>query len=595
MTKFRLKLTFTILILISFVLLLLGGFFAKVLERSYMETLSDLLRKEALLIAEAVHDPGIYRNKERLQERVEDFTRSTEARVTVIDAGGKVLTDTNYDPNDMENHATRPEFQDAMKGKSSMAMRFSETLGYQMMYISAPVWQNGQVVGVVRSAMSMESITDTIHSMWYSLVTGLLVTLLIGSLISARIASGITKPIEEITRVARNITQRQYESRVRIKASDEIGQLASAINFMASSLEQQMYEISENQQRLSGVLTNMTSGVIFVTESRRIMLVNPAVEKLLGTSGQELVGKLHIEAGKNFVLSQLIDRCIDTGEKFREEIHIYYPEERILDVNLAPYINFKGETKGVVTVLHDITDIRRLEKMRSDFVANVSHELRTPITSIKGFTETLLDGAMYEEELCRNFLQIISEESERLFRLIREILDLSKIEQKRIVMNVTEVNINSLVEGTKTLLQEHIQRKRLRFVSPTTKDVIMISDRDCMNQILLNLISNAVAYTPEGGTVKVEVSRDGESVTIVVADTGIGIPEGDIPRIFERFYRVDKARSRDSGGTGLGLAIVKHLIDALHGEIRVLSEEGKGTTFILVFPVNNFTEKLHLL
>ncbi|RNB89542.1 HAMP domain-containing protein [Brevibacillus fluminis] len=586
MTRFRLKLTFTILILISFVLLLLGGFFAKVLERSYMETLSDLLRKEALLIAEAVHDPSIYNNNEKLRERVYDFTQSTEARVTVINAKGEVLSDTNHDPSDMENHSNRPEFISAMKGETAMAMRFSDTLGYQMMYISTPIKQNGMVVGVVRSAMSMESITDTIHSMWYSLLTGLLVTVLIGSLISARIASSITKPIEEITRVARNITQRQYESRVRLKASDEIGQLASAINFMASSLEQQMYEISENQQRLSGVLTNMTSGVIFVTESRRIMLVNPAVEKLLGTAGQDLVGKLHIEAGKNFVLSQSIDKCIDTGEKMREEIHIYYPEERILDVNLAPYINFKGEKKGVVTVLHDITEIRRLEKMRSEFVANVSHELRTPITSIKGFTETLLDGAMQDEELCRNFLQIISEESERLFRLIREILDLSKIEQKRIVINMTEVNINKLVEGTASLLQEQIQRKGLRFIMPAAKDVTMISDRDCMNQILLNLITNAVAYTPEGGTVKVEVSKDEQNVTIVVADTGIGIPEGDIPRIFERFYRVDKARSRDSGGTGLGLAIVKHLIDALHGEIAVQSEEGRGTTFILVFPLD---------
>lgn len=584
MTRFRLKLTFTILILISFVLLLMGGFFAEVLERSYMETLSDLLQKEALLIAESVHEPSIFNNSKALQERVQDFTRSTEARVTVIDKNGDVLTDTSDDPQNRENHSTRPEFVKAMKGKSSIAMRFSETLGLEMMYVSAPVWQNGQVAGVVCSAMSTQSITDTIHSMWYSLLSGLLVTLLIGSLISARIASSITKPIEEITKVARNITQRQYESRVRLKASDEIGQLASAINFMASSLEQQMYEISENQQRLSGVLTNMTSGVIFVTESRRIMLVNPAVEKLLGTSGQELVGKLHIEAGKNFVLSQSIDRCIDTGEKFREEIHIYYPQERILDVNFAPYINFKGEKKGVVSVLHDITDIKRLEKMRSEFVANVSHELRTPITSIKGFTETLLDGAMYDEEICRNFLQIISDESERLFRLIREILDLSKIEQKRIVMNMMEVNVNKLVEGTKSLLQEQIQRKRLRFVSPSSTDVIMISDRDCMNQILLNLITNAVAYTPEGGTVKVEVSKNDQNVTIIVADTGIGIPEGDISRIFERFYRVDKARSRDSGGTGLGLAIVKHLMDALHGEIRVESEEGRGTTFILVFP-----------
>ncbi|MGE5704673.1 MAG: two-component system histidine kinase PnpS [Clostridia bacterium] len=584
MTRFRLKLTFTILILISLVLLLMGGFFAKVLERSYLETLHDLLRKEALLISEAVHAPEIFGHPAQLKKRVQEFTESTEARVTVINKDGSVLAETSHDLESMENHADRPEFKQAMAGESALAMRYSETMGYKMMYVTVPVRQNGEIVGVVRSAMSMESIGDTIHSMWYSLLTGLLITLLIGSLISARIASSITRPIEEITRVARNITQRQYESRVRLKASDEIGQLASAINFMASSLEQQMYEISENQQRLSGVLTNMTSGVIFVTESRRIMLVNPAVERLLGTPGKDLVGKLHIEAGKNFVLSQFIDRCIDTGEKFREEIHIYYPQERILDVNFAPYINFKGENKGVVTVLHDITEIRRLEKMRSEFVANVSHELRTPITSIKGFTETLLDGAMYDEELCRNFLQIISDESERLFRLIREILDLSKIEQKRIVLNVTEVNVHQLVRETTALLQEQIQRKHLHLIGPSQPDAIMITDRDCLNQILLNLITNAVAYTPEEGTICIDVKQGKDTVTIQVSDTGIGIPESDLSRIFERFYRVDKARSRDSGGTGLGLAIVKHLMDTLHGHIRVESEEGRGTTFTLTFP-----------
>jgi two-component system phosphate regulon sensor histidine kinase PhoR len=583
-TRFRIKLILTILGLISLVLIVMGVYFAKVLERSYLDTLQEQLSRESLLLSQAIRQPEVLNDPTSLAERVRQFAPSKEVRITVIDRQGTVLYDSTSLPERMENHADRPEFVAALRGESGMSRRFSETLGYDMMYVAVPIEQEGQVLGAVRSAMSMKDITDTVHSFWYSLLTGLFITLVIGSLIVSRISYSITSPIEEITRVARNITQREYESRVRIKAKDEIGQLAGAINFMASSLEQQMYEISENQQRLTGVLTNMTSGVIFVSENRRIMLVNPAVEKLLGTPSHELVGKLHIEAGKNFGLSQYIDRCIDTGEKFRQEIHIYYPEERVLDVNFAPYINFKGEAKGVVVVLHDITEIRRLEKMRSEFVANVSHELRTPITSIKGFTETLLDGAMKDEETCRNFLQIISDESERLYRMIRDILDLSRIEQKRISLNMQEINVHELIAGTVALVRDQLQRKQIELNMPEKPEVWMTTDRDCLHQILLNLIANAIAYTPEGGSITLRAESDGRSVILKVIDTGIGIPEKDIPRIFERFYRVDKARSRDSGGTGLGLAIVKHLVENLNGQIAVESVEGKGTTFTVTLP-----------
>ncbi|MEJ8547270.1 two-component system histidine kinase PnpS [Brevibacillus borstelensis] len=586
MTRFRIKLTLTILGLISLVLLLMGMYFAKVLERSYLETLSELLTRESKLVAQAAR-PEVFSSEETLAKRVEQVAPGEEVRLTLIDRTGQVLFDNTFEQERMENHADRPEFAAALRGETGIDRHYSETLGYEMMYVAVPILSGDQIIGAVRSAMSMQDITDTIHNLWYSLLTGLLITLVLGSIVVSRISYNITRPIEEITRVARNITQREYESRVRIKANDEIGQLATAINFMASSLEQQMYEISENQQRLSGVLTNMTSGVIFISEQRRIMLVNPAVERLLGTSANDLIGKLHIEAGKSFGLSQYIDRCLDRGEKFRQEVHIYYPQERILEVNFAPYINFKGEAKGVVVVLHDFTEVRRLEKMRSDFVANVSHELRTPITSIKGFTETLLDGAMQDEETCRNFLQIISDESERLYRMIRDILDLSKIEQKRISLNMVQVDVQDLISSTVALLQDQAQRKQISITLPKAEArITLTTDKDCLQQIILNLVTNAVVYTPEGGAISLELRQDSRHVQIQVTDTGIGIPEQDLPRIFERFYRVDKARSRDSGGTGLGLAIVKHLVESLHGQITVKSVEGKGSTFTVTLPVD---------
>ncbi|USG64431.1 cell wall metabolism sensor histidine kinase WalK [Brevibacillus ruminantium] len=587
MTRFRIKLTLTILGLISIVLLVMGMYFAKVLERYYLDTLSELLTRESKLVAQSVRFPKVLGDKSELAERVQQVAPEEEVRLTVIDRTGRVLFDNVHKPEEMENHAGRPEFAAALRGETGIDRHYSETLGYEMMYVAVPIFSDDTLVGAVRSAMSMKDITDTVHNLWYTLLTGLLVTLILASIVVSRISFNITRPIEEITRVARNITQREYESRVRIKAKDEIGQLASAINFMASSLEQQMYEISENQQRLTGVLTNMSSGVIFISEHRRIMLVNPAVERLLGKSANDLIGKLHIEAGKNFGLSKYIDRCLDRGEKFRQEIHIYYPQEKILDVNFAPYINFKGEAKGVVVVLHDFTEVRRLEKMRSDFVANVSHELRTPITSIKGFTETLLDGAMQDEETCRNFLQIIYDESERLYRMIRDILDLSKIEQRRIALHVAEVDLQDLMSSTVALLQDQAQRKQISIQLPKPEPrITLTTDKDCLQQIILNLVTNAVVYTPEGGAISLELHQEKEQVEIRVKDTGIGIPETDLPRIFERFYRVDRARSRDSGGTGLGLAIVKHLVENLHGQITVKSTEGKGTTFTVTLPIN---------
>lgn len=587
MTRFRQKLTLTILGLISLVLILMGFYLAKILENSYLQTQQELLYRESNLIGQVVRLTEADLRMERLAKEVEMIAYNEEVRITVINSEGDVLFDNYSAPQGMENHLLRPEFQTALEGKTGISRRYSETLGEEMMYVAVPVTRGTEIIVAVRSAMNMEGIAGAIHQMWFSVLTGLFVTLVISSIVVSRISFSITRPIEEITRVARNITQRQFASRVRIKATDEIGQLAGAINFMASSLEQQMREISENQQRLSGVLNNMTSGVMLVNEQRRIQLVNPAAEKLLGASGSDVVGKLHIEAGKNIGLSQYIDRCLETGEKFREEVHVFYPQERILDANFAPYLNFKGEAMGVVVVLHDITEIRRLEKMRSDFVANVSHELRTPITSIKGFTETLLDGAMYEEETCRNFLQIISDESERLYRLIRDILDLSKIEQKRITLQPQRICLQELISSAAALLREQAQRKNLTVRLPEPQPPIWLTaDKDCLQQILLNLLANAVAYTPENGMIAIEAETEGKNVKLMVRDTGIGIPEEDLPRIFERFYRVDKARSRDSGGTGLGLAIVKHLVEILQGEIHVESSEGAGTTFTVTLPAD---------
>ncbi|WCK55519.1 ATP-binding protein [Aneurinibacillus sp. Ricciae_BoGa-3] len=582
MHRLRAKLTSIFLLVIVVLLLVVGLYVGKLLENAYINILEERLKKEAIIICEDVISMGLH--NPQLQQRMVKFTGEIGERITIVDLQGKVLADSENDPTKLPNHGNRPEIREAIRTGIGQSIRYSATMRYDMMYVAVPLKPNGKTIGVVRVSVTITTVQETIRKLWLSLVGVLIVTLLLFGLLSTRITKSITQPIEEITKVARDITHKQFKSRVTTYAKGEVGQLAKAVNFMASSLEQQLSALQENEKRLEGILNNMFSGVMLVSDSYRIILVNAAAEELLGYKANELIGFRHNEVGRSFSISQLIGRCFETGEKIREELHIYYPTEKIIDINLAAYSNEEGEIKGVIVVLHDITAIRRLEKMRSEFVTNVSHELKTPITSIKGFTETLLDGALEDVEISRSFLTIINEESDRLYRLISDILDLSKIEQKRMPLQLEEVDVPELIKETVRILHEEARAKNIVIYLPHEDKIVIEGDHDRLQQIVLNLVSNAVSYTPPDGEVMIETREEGQHVVLSVQDTGIGIPPQHLPRIFERFYRVDRARSRESGGTGLGLAIVKHLVESHHGSITVESTEGKGTTFTVTLP-----------
>ncbi|MED0672382.1 ATP-binding protein [Aneurinibacillus aneurinilyticus] len=585
MQRFRIRLNFIFVLIIGVLLLLLGLYFAKMLQNTYIDVLEERLIKEARIISDDVLYGHLIDKTDILQQRMKRFSEEIGARITVTDHQGKVIADTEHDPKTLPNHANRPEIRAALQSGEGQSIRHSNTLNYDMLYVAVPLKREGNIEGVVRVSITITRVQETVRNLWVSLGGVLVLMLLLFGFISTRITKSITQPIEEITRVARRITKKEFKNRIRTNVKGEIGQLAQAINYMAVSLEQQMSAIQENEKRLESILNNMFSGMILISDSRRIVMMNAAAEKLLGYEAKNFMGHLHTEIGKSSGLSLIIDRCLETGEKIREEIHVYYPEEHIIDANLGAYTNEDGEIKGVIVLLHDITAIRRLEKMRSEFVANVSHELKTPITSIKGFTETLLDGALEDAEISRSFLTIINEESDRLNRLITDILDLSKIEQKRMPLKVEEINLDKLIKETVRIIREEARAKNIAIYLPTEKNLIIEGDKDRIQQIILNLVSNAINYTPDNGEVTITLQeRDSKSIEMKIADTGIGIPPEHISRIFERFYRVDKARSRESGGTGLGLAIVKHLIDSHHGMIHVESEEGRGTTFTVILP-----------
>ncbi|MEK3887948.1 two-component system histidine kinase PnpS [Bacillus sp. FSL K6-3431] len=583
MQRLWLRITLSFLVLFSSVLLIAGFFLAEIMKNTYLDLKENYLNQTAAVILKSIEMDDSNLN---LQNRITDLSKPINARITMIDRDGNVLADSEDDPEKMSNHASRPEVKQIFEENktSGLSIRYSNTLGYRMMYATIPIYEDGEVSGVMRTALTLKNIDAAINKLWTSIIIVLVAAILLITLIGIRIAKGISRPVEEMILVSDKLKDSDYDARVIINPKGELGQLAQAINVLASSLKKQMEMIEENEQQLTGVLANMMSGVLLVNTEGRILLANRALGHLLGEKLDKFTGKLHMEVGRSVDLSTLIEKCLQTGKEMREEVRLFYPKERILDAHLAPYVDDEGDMKGIVAVLHDVSDIRRLEKMRSEFVANVSHELKTPITSVKGFAETLLDGALEDEEVLRSFLTIIYDESERLHRLINDILDLSSIEQHQIPLKIENVNLTEAVYGTFDTVKEEAMKKNLEMKLPEKKEIWIEGEKDRILQIILNLTSNAIAYTPNKGKITISMTESDRYVMLQIEDSGIGIRTSELPRIFERFYRVDKARSRDSGGTGLGLAIVKHLVDAHHGTIDVRSVEGVGTTFTVTLP-----------
>lgn len=586
--------------MIGATMIVAGLYIAKMLEQSHIDLLRGNMMRELKVIA-TEGDWGKLKGDEA--SLIASYTKEAvmlknlaDTRITYVREDGKVLGDSDQDPAVMDNHHDRPEIAKARTDKFGDAIRFSDTLKKNMLYVAMRLDDTDRTGGYLRLAMSLDDVETTVRQVWYFLIVGLIVLFVLAGIVSYRIASGLTSPIEKITRVAKQITNMNYKARVNMRKNDEVGQLGQAINRMADSLQLQMNRITENENRLKSVLENMTSGVMMVGPDERIVLLNPAAEELLGFTAEELLGKKFDEAKQQFEFTKMIRECIDTREYIRDEMMFYYPAERILDISLSPIAHDGDEWAGVLIVLHDITAVRRLERMRSEFVANVSHELKTPIAAVKGFAETLLAGALNDKDTAKQFLQIIFDESERLNRLIGDILELSKIESKRIPLHFSPVDLQSFVEHMIHMMRPEANKKSIELQIQVPDDLYMEADEDRLRQIFINLLSNGIAYTPEGGKVKVRIEPavphagegedgDGERVRIIIQDTGIGIPKKDLPRIFERFYRVDKARSRSSGGTGLGLSIVKHLVELHRGTIKVDSEPGIGTKFTIELPV----------
>lgn len=512
--------------------------------------------------------------------------QKTDARITVIAKDGVVLGDSESNPATMENHRLRPEVMEALNGKTGFSSRYSYTLFKTMLYAAVPVkTDSGEIVGAIRVALPLTMVkaltVNILPNLWLGLVVALVLTIILGY-ISAYF---VTQPIREITQITQKAAQGDLLQKINITTKDEIGNLAGSLNKMFLQLQERMDEINQEKNKLSTIMTSMTEGVIACDSDGRILLLNQASENLFSVKAKDCEGRLFLEAIRNNDLDTVIAQVLKTGQPLRQEISILLPVQKIFLIQASP-LSHEGQITGAVLVLHDITELKRLENNHREFISNVSHELKTPLTSIKGFIETLLGGALEDKNNNRRFLVIIQEHADRLSKLIDDILVLSGLESREALLSAVPVDVQSLIQATMETLTPQLTRTKITWKLESKGKIPLVkADQDKIKQVLLNLLDNAIKFNKENGIITISIEALPGALKISISDNGIGIPEKDLPRIFERFYRVDKARSRDLGGTGLGLSIVKHIIEAHQGKVGVESVEEKGSTFWFTLPV----------
>ena len=505
-----------------------------------------------------------------------------KSRVTLIAPNGTVIGDSDVGQErlaQLENHLQRPEVQEALKNGSGSALRYSDTLRISMLY-SAMTYGSGSTDGIIRLALPLEYLASAKNTL-HSVVGGAtVITILIALLFSYALSNLTSRPLRNMADAAARIGYGGSNAKIPVVSNDEIGMLATVLNDMSERIDDQVQRLSAEKQRLDTILRSMGEGVMVTAPDGVITLVNPAFRRLFSITG-EVEGKKLVEISRH---PDLLEAFNDLGKpdvnELVREISLK-PNDCTLFTHWVP-LKVDGVRQGIVAVFHDITDLKKAENMRRDFVANVSHELRTPVTIIKGYAETLLDGAL-ESDPARaiRFVEIISSHSERLTNLINDILTLSSLESKETLLELNPIDASGTIAKACMLLQERAVQKNIAIINESIGGALprVTADQGRLEQVVVNLLENAIKYTPDGGTIRLFTEDDGAFIKVSVADTGIGIPFKDLPRIFERFYRVDEARTREQGGTGLGLAIVKHIVQLHGGKVSVASEPGLGSMF----------------
>ncbi|MGG3450774.1 two-component system histidine kinase PnpS [Domibacillus aminovorans] len=590
MTNSRTRLFLSLVTLIVIVLLALGISLGQLFKMYYLETINERLEKETALFADVIGNAGgiAFINPIMLNEWGEQMG----TRLSVADSDGTILYDSgDIDKRNNEIHldvvkriarSVNPEtYQNSLRRKMDVQYHWRDIVNV-----------NGEKEGYIVTSMRVDALDGLYKQIWLILLATLGLSLILIALIGMKITRNYIKPIESATAVAIELAKGNYRARTYEMPPDEIGMLNTSVNILARNLQEMMQAQEVHQNRLTTLIENIESGLLLIDDRGYIIMANRSFKKMFVTG--RIIKKRYHEAIEQKEVTGIVEEVFMTEKSVRRQMMIPLQlEQKEFEVSGAPIIGTNDEWKGILVVFHDITELKHLEQMRKDFVANVSHELKTPITSIKGFSETLLDGALNDPDAANLFLDIIWKESERMETLVADLLDLSKIEQKGLVLNVSSISLNKLLEEVIMTLENRMETKQIDLHVELKEELLIPGDEYRLKQVFLNLITNAILYTPQGGSIIIKGCDAGETVNVTISDTGIGIEKAELSRIFERFYRVDKARSRDSGGTGLGLAIVKHIMEAHHGKISVESEVSKGTSFTVSFQKkfsNDFTK-----
>jgi len=534
-----------------------------------------------------------------LQAIVRELSQRAHARVTLVDGSGRVLADSAVRDNDLaaiENHRSRPEIAQAIATGAGTDLRPSHTTGERTLYRAVRLTEaaDGSAGVFLRLGLPMTALEQELSTLKRNLTLAFGSAFLIAVALSIWLARSLTKPLSNMATAARQLAAGNLSVHVETSARDEVGLLADTLNRMTEQLRTKIEELSEDRAQLLAMLTSMVEGVMVLDPKGRILQVNPAWERMFGVRRAEARGRQSSDVFGHPKLNELVSAVLLA--RAGQEAEIVLTNGRCVNVEASVAGGEQDNEACAVLVFHDITELRRLEHIRKDFVANVSHELRTPLTSIKGYVEALLDGGKDDPETSVRFLDIILKQSDRLNLILEDLLQLSKIESGQVQFKQEPLHIGSVVDRTIAMIKPLADKKQHQLRAKIDADLPLISgDQERLVQVLANLLDNAIKYTPEGGHITVSARRipggadrpsDGprNGVELVVTDTGIGIPEKDRPRVFERFYRVDKARSRELGGTGLGLAIVKHIVEGHGGQIRVEGHVPNGSRFVVRLP-----------
>ncbi len=578
--RWRIAVPYVVLILVSTAALAL--YFSGSLREEHTGELRTQLVAEARWVADAAQ-PLLADGAKTgtIGPAVGRWGKLLASRVTLIRADGVVLGDSDQDPATMENHLGRPEVQQALSQGVGVSTRYSQTLGYDMMYAAVPVEVNGKTVAIARAALLLTRVQASGDRLRNTLVIASAITALLAMLLAVLIAERIARPIRRLTRAAERVAEGDLNTRLFLTTRDEVGQLAVAFNHMADQLHEKVTTLGGERSRLAAVLERMADGVLITDGGGHVQLINPAACRLLNITQENALGRSFAQVVRNYRLIELWQACCNEG---KEQIAAVETDRLglFLQAIVTPF--HEANSSGYLVILQDLTQIRRLETIRRDFISNISHELRTPLAALKALVDTLRDGALEDPPAAERFLNRMETEVDALTQMVQELLELSRIESGRAPLRLARVPVADVVLPPIEHLRPQAERAGLTLTVTLPPDLPPLqADAERIQQVVTNLVHNAVKFTPSSGQVNVWAERSGNEIVIKVQDTGVGIPSDDLPRIFERFYKADRARS--GGGTGLGLAIARHIIQAHGGRIWVESVEGQGSTFYFSLPL----------